>query len=225
MGDDAGRAVQAVPAAVQPRGLRGRPAAGRSPGPDQAGRGLGPDDRLCHRPKRHATETGKAGPPAIRADLARPHEDGRRRSVRVRPGDAEAESEPKKRKAREGHPDFPSDRSEGQPDGIRGLPRQQMPQGTTWISCRRPSKPAEKTVIDLVFTRNGCRKTITQYVGSRAVSARNAGSTTTRRPLPGGQPHAFGHGLPGLDHLPEDRPSAALPDYRPGDGAPLRRRA
>ncbi|MEK6569882.1 MAG: IS66 family transposase, partial [Bacteroidota bacterium] len=31
-----------------------------------------------------------------------------------------------------------------------------------------PEEAAEKTVIDLVFTRNGCRKTITRYVGRKA---------------------------------------------------------
>ena len=36
VGGDAGRATQASPSPVQPRGLRGRPAAGRSSGPDQS---------------------------------------------------------------------------------------------------------------------------------------------------------------------------------------------
>ena len=66
VGDDAGRAVQAVPAPVQPRGLRGRPAAGRSPGPDQAGRGVGPDrsslpaGRSGTRPKPGRRSTGSS---------------------------------------------------------------------------------------------------------------------------------------------------------------------
>jgi hypothetical protein len=31
-----------------------------------------------------------------------------------------------------------------------------------------PEKPAEKTVMDLVFNRNGCRKTVATYVGTKA---------------------------------------------------------
>jgi hypothetical protein len=32
----------------------------------------------------------------------------------------------------------------------------------------KPNKPAETTVIDLVFTKNGCRKTVTKYVGVKS---------------------------------------------------------
>ena len=47
-------------------------------------------------------------------------------------------------------------------------PRRNVPQGTrrprTWIG----QVLVERTIIDLVFTRNGCRKTITRYIGKKS---------------------------------------------------------
>ena len=127
---DAGRAVQAVPAPVQPRGLRGRPAAGRSPGPDQAGRGVGPDDRVCQPAEAARDRNREGGPRAVRADLA-----GGCRGRRDE-GPSECVQEIQKRKAsrrRGGHERGirPIRRivPQGQPDGLVAA-QAQMPQGS-----------------------------------------------------------------------------------------------
>ena len=62
VGDGPRRAVQAVPAELQPRRLRSCPPAGRSPGPDQAGRGGGSDDRVCQ-PAEEARDRNREGGP------------------------------------------------------------------------------------------------------------------------------------------------------------------
>ncbi len=58
---------------------------------------------FAHRPKLAATELGREAHHQFERILREAAEDGRRRSVRVRPGDMVAEGEPKKRGAREGH--------------------------------------------------------------------------------------------------------------------------
>ena len=184
VGDDARRAVQAVPAAVQPRGLRGRPAAGRSPGPDQAGRRVGPDDRVRQPTEAARDRNREGGPRAVRADLAK--------SARGRPQGGESASARRARsggraeeaEGREGAPGLPPDRSAKASRTVSCAAQAAMSQRTTCDLVPKTERLAEKTVIDLVFTRNGCRKTVTRYVGTRA-AARSASGTTTRRPSSG----------------------------------------
>ena len=190
---DARRAVQAVPAAVQPRGLRGRPAAGRSPGPDQARRGVGPR-RSSSPAARSGTrpKLGKAVHGQFERILREAAEDGRRRSgIRVRPerhgGRRRAEEEGSTR----GHqPTAGSYRR--RPTGLFVCRPSASAQGAWWTSSSKPSRLAEKTVTDLVFTRNGCRKTVTRYEGKKR-SARSASGTTNRRPSSGCATSTFGH--------------------------------
>ena len=141
------------------------------------------------RPKRHATETGKEVHGQFERILRVRREDGRRRCVRVRPGDRQAEGEPKKRGAREGHQTFRRIVPEGQPDGPRGA-QGNVPKGRCG-SRAEAERPAEKTVIDLVFTRSGCRKTVTRYDGTRAAARSasehyNPGLVRMRNPQPSG---------------------------------------
>jgi hypothetical protein len=57
----------------------------------------------------------------------------------------------------------------------------------------RPRKPAENTVVDLVFRKSGCRKTVTKFVG---VKSRCPKCGNLYNPLSiGWHPHAFGHAL------------------------------
>jgi hypothetical protein len=59
-----------------------------------------------------------------------------------------------------------------------------------------PAKPVERTVIDLVFTRSGCRKTVTKHVGTKS-RCPICGNRDQYNPpsFTGSQPYAFGHGL------------------------------
>ena len=115
---DARRAVQAVPAPVQPRGLRGRSPAGRSPGPDQAGRRLGPDDRLRPPPEAARDRNREGGPRAVRADLE-VRTRGRRSAGNPNPREGHGGCPDETGKA-ERSSSLPPDRSEGQPHDTRG---------------------------------------------------------------------------------------------------------
>src|SRR5207302_931648 len=65
-----------------------------------------PTIKFASRPKRHATETGKAVHGQFERILQNAEEDGPQKSVRVCAGGPAAEAEPRKRGAREGHQHF-----------------------------------------------------------------------------------------------------------------------
>jgi transposase IS66 family protein/RNase H-like protein len=122
---------------------------------------------FAHRPKQSATKLGREAHLQFERILREAAEDGRRRSVRVRPGDMEAEGEPKKRGAREGHQTYlrivPTKASRT----VRVPPKRHCPKGhgalileDDWL--------AAKILIDLAFTRNGCRKLVTRHEGKIA---------------------------------------------------------
>jgi hypothetical protein len=62
-------------------------------------------------------------------------------------------------------------------------------------SLRTTAKLTDKTIVDLVFTDNGCRKTVTKYVGARAY-CRQCGGRSCVPPAIGVLPeYFFGRGL------------------------------
>ena len=64
-----------------------------------------------------------------------------------------------------------------------------------WPSLRTTAKLSDKTIVDLVFTDNGCRKTVTKYVGFTAYCPQCGGRSCVP-PAIGALPQfAFGRGL------------------------------
>ena len=131
-----------------------------------------PAIEFASRPKRHATETREGGPRAIRADLAggctRTADGGPSASVQEM---SRRRGEPKKR-GPEGAPGLPPDRPTKANRTVRVQPKRKCPKGHG-TSCLEDEGLAERTLIDLVFTRNGCRKTVTRYEGKKR-TARSA---------------------------------------------------
>jgi predicted RecB family nuclease len=121
---------------------------------------------FAHRPKQIATELGREVHQQFERILREAEEDGRRRSVRVRPGDIEADGEPKKRGARKGHQTYRRIVTWKANRAVRVLPESRCPKGHGDLSLDNQGL-AERIVTDLAFTRNGCRKTITRYEGKR----------------------------------------------------------
>jgi predicted RecB family nuclease len=125
-----------------------------------------PNVDFAHRPKQTATESGKEVHRQFERILRDATEDGQRRSVRIRAGDTEAEAEPRRRGARPGHQTY-----------HRVIPSKVG--RTVCVPCKRrcprghgdltfdDQGGAERTVTDLAFTRSGCRKTVTRYVGKK----------------------------------------------------------
>jgi transposase len=96
--------------------------------------------------------------------LREAEENGRRRSVRVRPGDIEAESEPKKRGARRGHQTYRRIVPSRANRIVRVMPKRRCPRGHGDLAVENQDL-TKRTLTDLVFNRNGCRKVITRYEG------------------------------------------------------------
>jgi predicted RecB family nuclease len=121
---------------------------------------------FAHRPKQTATEAGREVHRQFERILRDAQEDSQRRSVRVRAGDTDAKGEPKKKGAPKGHKAFQRIVPSKVGRIIRVAPKRRCPRGHGDLVLDTLSQ-AERTVIDLAFTRNGCRKTVTRYMGKK----------------------------------------------------------
>ena len=150
---------------------------------------------FAHRPKKNATEAGSEIHRQFEQILKYAEEgsERKRRTLRLRIEDTEGANGPKKRGAPKGHQAFG-----------RVIPSK-LGRTTRLASKRRcprhhadlvpdSEKPAQKTVIDLIFTRNGCRKTIAHYVGKKAYCPR-CNLDYNPPSLDRLYPHMFGHGF------------------------------
>jgi predicted RecB family nuclease len=121
---------------------------------------------FAHRPKQIATGPGREMHQQFERILRNATEEGQRRSVRIRAGDTETEAEPKKRGGRPGHQTYrriiPSKVSRT----IRVPRKRRCPRGHSDLTFDDQAL-AERTVIDLVFTRSRCRKTVTRYTAKK----------------------------------------------------------
>jgi len=146
---------------------------------------------FASRPKRHATETGKAVHDQFERILKSAQEDSAAvRGIREK-GVGEANA-PMKQERRKGHPHF----RRIVPKSSRMVlvePRERCPKHDVAL-VPNPEKPVEKTLIDLVFTKSGCRKTVTKYCGIKSRCPKD-GHYYNPDSITGPQSHAFGHGL------------------------------
>jgi predicted RecB family nuclease len=125
-----------------------------------------PAIEFAGKPKRHATDTGKAVHGQFERILREAEEDGRRRSVRIRAGVTSEEAKPKQRGARKGHQTFHRVIPSKAGKVVLVRPRRKCPRGHGDLELDSENM-AERTITDLVFTRNGCRKTVTRYTGKK----------------------------------------------------------
>jgi hypothetical protein len=117
-------------------------------------------------PKRHATETGKVVHEQFERILGSAEEGSADRGMRVRRKDA-GECEPRKRGARKGHQAYRRVIQSKVNRVVRVQHRRKCPKGHGGLVLDAEGL-AQRTVTDLVFTRNGCRKTVTRYEGRTA---------------------------------------------------------
>ncbi len=125
-----------------------------------------PTIEFASRPKRHATETGKAVHGQFERILKYAEAGSASRGMRIREKGA-TEGEPKKRGAPMGHQAYQRiiPTKAGRTVILRS--KRNCPRGHGRLSAE-DGQMTERTVIDLVFTRNGCRKTITRYTGKKS---------------------------------------------------------
>jgi predicted RecB family nuclease len=150
-----------------------------------------PTIEFASRPKRHSTETGKAVHEQFDQILKSAQIAFVGRGIRIREKGTEEEGVSMKQERRKGHPPF----RRIVPKASRTVlvePREQCPKHDVDL-VPEPTSSAENTVVDLVFTRSGCRKTVTKYVGIKSRCPK-CGEPYNPASI-GRRPHAFGHGL------------------------------
>jgi predicted RecB family nuclease len=125
-----------------------------------------PTVEFASRPKRIATETAKAVHGQFERILRDAQEGGRGKSIRTCTGATEATGEPRKRGARKGHQAHrrivPA--KAGRTVSVR--PKSRCPKGHGQLTLDGQAL-AERAVVDLIFTPNGCRKAVTKYIGRK----------------------------------------------------------
>ncbi len=147
-----------------------------------------PAIEFASRPKRHATETGKAVHGQFELILRNAKEDGQQRSVRVCAGGPAADGETRTNGAREGRQYF----HRIAPKVSRTVhvePRQRCPKDDVNLL---PTKSVKRTAIDLVFTTSGCRKTVRKYVSIQGRCPK-CGKHYSPVGFRGPHSHPFGH--------------------------------
>ena len=151
-----------------------------------------PSIEFASGPKRHATETGRAVHGQLEQILKYAEAGSAHRGIRIREKDG-AEGEPKRRGALKGHQAYqrivPAKAAR-----IVTLPSKRSCPRSHGRLATEDGQVVERTVIDLVFTQNGCRKTITRYTSKKAYCAK-----CNRHYLPPSLDrhckHQFGHGF------------------------------
>jgi predicted RecB family nuclease len=151
-----------------------------------------PAIEFASKPKRHATETGKVVHGQFERILQSAHVAFAGRGIRIRGTDMEDGETLKTSERQKGHQQF----RRIVPKASRTVlvePRQQCPKHDVDL-VPNPKKPVDRTVIDLVFTKSGCRKTITRYVGVKSRCPK-CGEHYNPPAFGGQHPQSFGHAL------------------------------
>jgi predicted RecB family nuclease len=135
---------------------------------DQISRDAASDPKIefAIRPKRHATETGKAVHGQFERILKYAEAASASRGIHIREKDA-AEGEPRKRGAPKGHQAYQRIIPTKAGRTVVLPSKRNCPRGHGRLTTEA-GQVAERTVVDLVFMRNGCRKTITRYIGKKS---------------------------------------------------------
>jgi hypothetical protein len=150
-----------------------------------------PAIEFISRPKRHATDTGKVVHGRFERILQTAQAAFSGRGIRIREKGTD-QADAQKKAERKGNQAF----RRIVPKASRTVlvePRQRCPKHDTAL-VPNPKKPAELTVIDLVFTKSGCRKTVTKYVGNKS-RCPDCGEYYNPPSFGGRHPHSFGHGF------------------------------
>jgi predicted RecB family nuclease len=128
-------------------------------------------DTLTHvdfadRPKQHATERGENIHRVFDSILKSAHVSYAKNRVRLRSAIDPGNDEPKKRGGKKGHQAYQRVLPKRSGKVIRVAPRRTCPKHKSEL-LHIGEHMAEHPIIDLHFTQNGCRKTITKYVGKK----------------------------------------------------------
>jgi predicted RecB family nuclease len=119
-------------------------------------------------PKQNATDRGKKIHDTLERILKSAHAEYRKHHISISPGEEGVKEEPKKRGAPKGHVAYQriAPTKAGRVVRVRRPMTCPSHQRHTGQALESSDKVASHTLIDLAFTRSGCRKTITKYTGN-----------------------------------------------------------
>ncbi len=120
---------------------------------------------FADRPKQHATELGNEIHKEFQSIIRYAHADYDKKRVSVRPQQSATETEVKKRGGVKGHQACRRIVPSKAGTVIKVAPKRICPKHKG-ESLEKSEKIAEKFIINLRFTKIGCRKTVTKYVGA-----------------------------------------------------------
>jgi predicted RecB family nuclease len=121
---------------------------------------------FADRPKQHATELGNEIHEEFQSIIRYAHADYDKKRVSIRPPKNTPQTEEKKRGAPKGHQAYQRIVPSKAGTIIKVVPKRTCPKHRG-ESLERSEEIAEKFIINLRFTKTGCRKTVTKYVGAQ----------------------------------------------------------
>lgn len=116
-------------------------------------------------PKQHATVIGNEIHDEFQSILRYAHADYNQKRVRIRQQQILSETKEVKRGGVKGHQAYQRIVPSKADTIIRVMPKRTCPKHKG-VSLEKTSKLAEKFIVNLRFTKSGCRKTVTKYVGT-----------------------------------------------------------
>ncbi|MCX6141694.1 MAG: TM0106 family RecB-like putative nuclease [Ignavibacteriales bacterium] len=121
---------------------------------------------FADRPKQHATELGNEIHEKLQSIIRYAHADYDKKRVSIRPQQSTTETERKNRGGVKGHQAYNRIVPSKAGTVIKVAPKRICPRHKG-ESLQKSEEMAEKCVINLRFTKIGCRKTVTKYVGAQ----------------------------------------------------------
>lgn len=124
------------------------------------------DIDFADQPKRHTTELGHQIHRGLHNIIVYAHADYNKNRVSIRPGYNTTETEGKKRGGQKGHQGYRRKVTSRADTVIRVAPKRTCPKHKGQ-SLEKSERIAEKFIISLRFTKAGCRRTATKYIGTQ----------------------------------------------------------
>ncbi len=121
---------------------------------------------FADRPKQHTTELGQQIHEKFQSIIRYAHADYDKKRVSIRPQKNTSEAEGKKRGPPKGHQAYQRIVPSKVDTVIQVAPTRTCPKHIG-ESLETSEEVAEKCIINLRFTKNGCRKTVTKYIGAQ----------------------------------------------------------
>ncbi len=152
-----------------------------------------PNIDFADHPKQLSTPIGEQIHSQFEVILKSAHADYERKKIRIQQDDREESTKGRRRGGPVGHQGY-----------MRLIPRAtkviRVPQREICPKCgdiplRASAKMAERTIIDLVFSKNGCRKTVTKYLGAEGYCQKCCRYYRPEEINKFGTAQLFGHGL------------------------------